>query len=346
MTIAIIGPGTIGAAHASAWRQVGAEVSYLVGRTPDATLQDAPDARTVTDLDVALADPSVQIVTICTPTPTHRAFAEASLRAGKHVLLEKPMALSVDDADAIARAAQASGRVLMVAHVVRFFDAYLRVREVVAAGRVGHPLHVRAERMIAPPGTPWWFDEEQSGGPAVDLGIHDLDQANLLLGHPIGVRAVAADAYVSAEEHASGLGASALGAQGLGPIETTVRYENGGLAQVLSHARMPASTSFATALQVTGDAGMVATRHIGGDRPVDEFTLRGTDSEAATRGILSEKVSSFADPYARQAAHFLEYAASGRPSPIAPVEDAVLAVRTALAARDSLRAGGAWMPVG
>jgi predicted dehydrogenase len=340
MTVAIIGPGTIGAAHAAAWRRVGADVSYLVSRRPDAALADAPHARTVTDLAEALNDPDVDIVTICTPTPTHRAMAEASLRAGKHVLLEKPIALDVDDAQAIADAAQASGRVLMVAHVVRFFPAYERARALVAAGAVGRALHVRAERMIAAPSTSWWYDEERSGGVAVDLGIHDLDQANAMLGHPIGVRSVAMDA--------------------LGPVETTVRYDDGGIAQVLSHARMPAATSFATALQVTGDTGILAMRFIGGERPVDEFTVRGvggwsmppdpaavggeTQARAVDHGAVTGRLEPL-DPYARQAAHFLECVASGHPSAIAPVSDAVLALRTALAARDSLRAGGAWMPV-
>ena len=346
MTVAIIGPGTIGAAHAAAWREVGAEVSYLVSRRADASLQDAPDARTVTDLEVVLGDPSVDIVTICTPTPTHREFAVASLRAGKNVLLEKPMALAVDDAEAIVKAARESAGVLMVGHVVRFFDAYVRVRELVEAGAVGHPFHVRAERMIAPPDTPWWFDEEQSGGVAVDLGIHDLDQANLLLGQPIGVRAAATHP--------------------LGPVETTVRYDDGALAQVMSHARMPAATSFATALHVTGNAGVITTRFIGGERSVEEFTVRGgadvgeaADTEEGPvrivgRGTMTGRIvpvgSNSAhpvptNPYARQAAHFLECVASGTPSTIAPVEDAIVALRTALAARDSLRAGGAWMPV-
>lgn len=318
MTVAIVGPGTIGAAHARAWRRVGAEVSHLVSRRPDAALADAPHARTVTDLAEALADPGVDIVTICTPTPTHRAYAEASLRAGRNVLLEKPMALRVDDAVAIAAEARACACVLMVAHVVRFFPAYERVRELVAGGVVGRVLHVRAERMIAAPDTPWWYDDEQSGGVVVDLGIHDLDQANLMLGRPIDVRAVATDA--------------------LGPVETTVRYE-AGLAQVLSHARMPVATSFATALQVVGDAGVVSTRHLGGEHPMDEFAVRG--AEIPPPGRPAE----LSDPYERQAAHFLQCVASGRPSAIAPVDDAVQALRTAIAARDSLRAGGAWMPV-
>jgi predicted dehydrogenase len=327
MTVAIIGPGMIGASHAAAWREVGAEVSYLVSRHPDATLKDAPNARTVTDLEVALMDPDVDIVTVCTPTPTHRTFAEAALRAGKHVLLEKPMALTVPDAQAIAREAEVSGRVLMVGHVVRFFDAYVRVRRVVQDGGIGRPVHVRAERMIAPPATPWWFDEEQSGGPAVDLGIHDLDQANLLLGRLVGVRSASLDP--------------------LGPVETTVRYEDGGLAQVLSHARMPAPVSFATSLQVTGDAGIVATRFVGGEHPVDEFTFRGEEgvAEGGPGGAAAASDPGYSTPYAAQAAHFLECVASGRASTIAPVADAVLALRTALAARDSLRAGGAWMPV-
>jgi predicted dehydrogenase len=347
MTVAIVGPGMIGAAHAAAWRATGTEVSHLVSRRADAALEDAPNARTVTDLAVALADPRVDIVTICTPTPTHRDFAEAALRAGKHVLLEKPMALSVADAQAIAREAEASGLVLMVAHVVRFFPAYERVRSEVEGGAVGHPLHVRAERMIAPPSTPWWYDENLSGGVVFDVGIHDLDQANLLLGDPLAVRAAGQDA--------------------LGPVETTVRYAGGGLAQVLSHARMPQSVPFATSLQVIGDGGVVFTRHLGGERAVDEFTMRGSaaagpaapDALAGTAGQAAPAASAASatdpesaapageqpDPYARQAAHFLECVASGRASRVAPTEAAVLAVRTAHAARESLRSGGEWVAV-
>ncbi|WP_022901359.1 Gfo/Idh/MocA family protein [Humibacter albus] len=313
MTVAIVGPGSIGAAHAAAWRQVGADVAYLVARQSDAALADAPAARTVTRLDEALADPTLDIVTICTPTPTHRELAVASLRAGKHVLLEKPMALSVADAESIAREADTCGRVLMVAHVVRFFDAYARVREAVAAGEVGRVLHVRAERMIAPPTTPWWHDEDLSGGVAVDVGIHDLDQANLLLGTPVAVRSYAADA--------------------LGPVETTVRYAGGGTAQVLSHARMPASRPFATSLQVTGDAGMLRIRDDEEASAVPQLAGAGS----------AEGAGAARNPYATQAAHFLECVASGTPSAIAPTSDAVLALRTALAARDSVRAGGAWV---
>jgi predicted dehydrogenase len=124
---------------------------------------------------------------------------------------------------------------------------------------------------------------------------------------------------------------------------------------------MPAATSFATALQVTGDGGVIATRFIGGERPIEEFTVRGVGDAAPTgtpgmeraaenearpgrQGTMNGRIEP-ANPYARQAAHFLECVASGTPSMIAPVDDAIVALRTALAARDSLRAGGAWMPV-
>jgi predicted dehydrogenase len=258
--------------------------------------------------------------------------------------------LSGAGAQAIAREAEASGLVLMVAHVVRFFPAYERVRSEVERGAVGHPLHVRAERMIAPPSTPWWYDENLSGGVVFDLGIHDLDQANLLLGDPLAVRAAGQDA--------------------LGLVEATVRYAGGGLAQVLSHARMPQSVPFATSLQVVGDDGAVFTRHLGGERAVDEFTVRGSaaagpaapDALAGTAGQAAPAASAASaasatdpesaapageqpDPYARQAAHFLECVASGRASRVAPTEAAVLAVRTAHAARESLRSGGEWVAV-
>ena len=337
MSVAIVGPGMIGAAHARAWRAAGADVSYLVSRRADAALEDAPGARTVTDLGVVLADPSVDIVTICTPTPTHREFAVACLRAGKNVLLEKPIALTLDDAEAIVREADVADGVLMVAHVVRFFDQYRRVREVVESGAVGRPVLVRAERMIAPPSTPWWYDEGQSGGIVVDLGIHDIDQANLLLGEPLVVRS------------------TTIGR--LGPASIVIEYEHA-LAQLVVHARMPLHTPFATSLYVVGDGepgdagydavppaeslgGVVAVRAAAGEHPLHRFTLRAADGTAVD-GVEPETY----DPYATQAAHFLECVASGSPSTIAPTEAAVTALRTALAARDSLLAHGAWVRPG
>ena len=191
----------------------------------------------MTDLDVVLTDPHVDIVSVCTPTPTHPDIAIRALRAGKNVLLEKPIALTVEQALAIAEAAEASGAVLMVAHVVRFFAGYRALKREADAGRFGRILSVRARRISAPgEQAPWMRDESQSGGILVDFGIHDFDQVNLYLGTPVAVTAVRA-------------GAS-------GPIETTVEYADGGIGQVLTHLSMPAGTPFTTSIELIGTGGL------------------------------------------------------------------------------------------
>lgn len=299
--IAIVGAGRMAAAHAGAWRRAGLgdAIAHVVSPRARPVLADAPDAAWVTSLAEALADPAVDLVSICTPTPSHAALAIEALEAGRNVLLEKPIALTLEDALAVAEAARRSRGILMVAHVVRFMAGYAELAGRVRAGAVGAPRLVRAERVSAAPPTPSWFDDEaQSGGLVVDFAIHDFDQANLLLGAPVSVRAVR-------------LPGGRFGT----PVATTVGYEGGGVAQVLSAADLPEGFAFRTALEVVGTDG------------VDE--LRPVDG----------------DPFLVQARHFLECVERGAESSLAPVDAAVDALRVSLAARASLAAGGAVVPV-
>src|SRR5690606_11716714 len=114
--IAIIGQGYMGRTHAAAWGGVGLAdaIKYVGVRTPRGPLEGAPDARLVTDLQVILDDPDVEMISICTPTPNHREATLRALAAGKNVLLEKPIALTVADALDILEAAERGGSILMV----------------------------------------------------------------------------------------------------------------------------------------------------------------------------------------------------------------------------------------
>jgi predicted dehydrogenase len=235
--IGIIGQGRMGREHARAWTELEQDIRYVCASGAERPRQYAASARFVTDLEAVLTDPLVDIVSVCTPTPTHPDIAIRALRAGKNVLLEKPIALTVEEALAVAGAAESSGGVLMVAHVVRFFAGYRTLKREADAGRFGRILSVRARRISAPgEQAPWMRDESQSGGILVDFGIHDFDQVNLYLGTPVAVTAVRG-------------GAS-------GPIETTVEYADGGIGQVLTHLSMPAGTPFTTSIELIGTGGL------------------------------------------------------------------------------------------
>ncbi|MCP2031211.1 putative dehydrogenase [Okibacterium sp. HSC-33S16] len=317
-TIAILGAGSMGHTHAAAWTELGCDIAYVCSPSGTA-LAEAPGAQTVTELAEVLADPSVDIVSICTPTPTHREFAVRSLAAGKHVLLEKPIALSVADALAISAAAQASSRILMVAHVVRFFEGYRRARADVEAGRIGTVLSARARRLITKPDTQWWYDPAASGGAVVDVGIHDFDQLNLFLGTPVAVTSRAASA--------------------LGPIETTVDYESGALGTVLTFADLPEGAPFTTSLELIGTDGLI-DYDFSAAGPTATEPGAGVNSyrRATATGSSSETLPSV-DAYVRQAAYFLECLRDATDPDYCPTASAVLALDVALAARQSLLSG-------
>ncbi|CAM5480491.1 Gfo/Idh/MocA family protein [Leifsonia shinshuensis] len=245
----VVGAGRMGRAHAEAWAACGVPVRWAVSprRRPD--LPAAPGARWATSLEEALADPAADIVSICTPTPTHADLAVQALAAGRHVLLEKPIALTLADAERVADAARRAPGVLMVAHVVRFFPGYAALAERVAAGSVGRPRAVLGSRLsAAPEGYEWLEDESRSGGMIVDFAIHDVDQAGSYLGEPVAVTAVRAPG--------PGFGA---------PAALTVEYASGGVAQLLAVSDLPAGAPFRTTLEVVGDRGTDAVADLPGD---------------------------------------------------------------------------------
>lgn len=141
-------------------------------------------------VDEILADPQVDAVDICLPTHLHASIAIQALRAGKHVLVEKPMALDGAVADTMCEEAARSGRILMAAQVVRFIPAYMELARLVKSGELGTVRWAMFRRRTAvPTWGPWEFDKTKSGGGIFDLLIHDVDMALYLFGSPEAVTA-------------------------------------------------------------------------------------------------------------------------------------------------------------
>jgi len=129
----------------------------------------------------AVADPSVSAVIVCTPNVLHAPIAVRAAQHGKHVLVEKPMAVTLQEADSMIEAAEASGVVLMVGHHRRFQACYRLGKALVSSGIIGRPLSVRATlRQPGPkewaPDSRWFYREPSlGGGVLLDLGIHMAD---------------------------------------------------------------------------------------------------------------------------------------------------------------------------
>ena len=159
-------------------------------------VQDLSKVTCYDRIDDLLADPGIDLVDMCLPTPMHAEWSLRTLSAGKHLLLEKPIALTLKDADRIVAAARRYKRHFMVAHVLRFFPEFRLIKDLAESGEFGQILAAHFKRNTA---RPLWRDPgdmERSGGPVIDLHIHDADFVQYLLGMP---NAVASTGYVSRE---------------------------------------------------------------------------------------------------------------------------------------------------
>jgi len=150
-----------------------------------------PDRQSLyTDAEDLLADDNVEMVDICLPTFLHAEYCKKALAAGKHVLCEKPMALTHAECEDVLQAADDADGLFMIAQCVRFFPAYEYLNEAVESGRFGRLLQLSLWRGTAPPQWSWegWLlDHERSGGGILDLHVHDADFINFLLGMPRAV---------------------------------------------------------------------------------------------------------------------------------------------------------------
>ena len=326
ITVAILGGGFMGASHAANYKALGDRVRVkTVGSRPSAraaAVAESVGAELNPDLDAAIRDPEIDVVDVCLPTAMHRETTEAALAAGKHVFLEKPIALTLDDADAIVAAAEQSDRFLMVGLVLRFWPEYVELRRRIAAGELGRPLAVSTFRLSPPADwNEWMADPAQSGGVPVDLLVHDFDQMNWLLGTPRRVYARAPHA---------------------GHVLATVDYDG---AQGIGEGSMamPKSYPFSSNVRVLCERGVAeyafsaAPAEDGGNIGASDaprgLRLYPADGDPVTVPVEST------DPWGPEIAYFVECVEQGRAPEQGTGEQARLALAVSLAAAASLESG-------
>ena len=196
MRVALFGCGWIQDFHARAVRECGHEV-VAVANHREGTARAFADrhriGRVTSDWESLATDPEVDAVVVGTPNALHAAQTVAASRAGKHVLVEKPMATSVAECDAMIDASHTSGTALMVAHCWRFHANVRAMRDRIAAGELGEVVKTRGYGVHAGSGPSGWFlDRDLAGGGALpDMGVHAIDTARFLLGGPEPVRVCA-----------------------------------------------------------------------------------------------------------------------------------------------------------
>jgi myo-inositol 2-dehydrogenase / D-chiro-inositol 1-dehydrogenase len=323
MRVGIVGAGSMGRAHAAGWRAAGAELVGVVSLR-GASARDlalAYDARAFADLDALL--PAVDVVDLCVPSDLHHPMTLRAAAAGKHVVCEKPIALSMADAQAMIAACERAGVRLFVAHVVRFFPQYRAAAEAVRAGHLGRLGVLRFKRVAYPPrqGAGSWFaDEARSGGMICDLMVHDFDFAAMLAGP---VRRVFARSIRDMQP-----------GSGRDYALVTLGFESGAMALVEGGWAYPAGV-FRTGFDLAGSGGLIEWDSESSES-IRRYLTPGEGGSAAQVGLPLTVMAE--DPYTTEVKHVHDALVHDRPFAVTP-QEATTALRIGLAARASLRSG-------
>jgi predicted dehydrogenase len=318
LQVGVLGAGFIATAHVHAYAAapgvrvvavadpVAAKAQALAAEVGAVAMSSA-DELLGTELD---------IVSICTPTPTHDTLAVRALEAGLHVLCEKPIARTLNGARRIVEAAQRAPGLLMIGHVSRFEPDHRQAKAVVDAGHLG-PIATMSHSMTTSlPGwseAGWLADTDASGGPLVDLAVHSFDFLSwIAASDPVRLHAVGADTGVGPATYAL----------------VTVRYASGALALVETSWAHPASHGFKLATEIIGRDGRLYWSYDDIAGGVINFATGASVSfePLSDRGFRAE-VGSFIEAVRTRAA-----------SPV-PAEAGFTSLRTALAASESVRTG-------
>ncbi len=261
-----------------------------------------------------LADPNVEAIDFCTPTFLHVENAVSALKAGKHVLVEKPMAISAADAEIMLAASRESGKTLMVAQVLRFLPSYRKLRDSVLSGTVGNPLMATFRRRCgAPFWSAWMGDPTRSGGAIIDLLIHDIDFVLHTFGEPDSISAVGVDD---------------LG-RGLDVITASLGYSSG--LNVVIQGGWYHQKAFPFSM----DYNVVC------EGATFEFSSAGTEpTKYLEDGSHEALVLPEVDGYEAELAYFLECASAGKSPDFCPPEQSAAGVKLAEKLKEARKRNG------
>lgn len=309
--VALIGCGWAGERHARGYLQAGATLAWALDTREEraARLREGLGAagaatRVGTDYRAALADPDVEAVDICLPHDLHAPVAIEAAAAGKHVLVEKPLAATLAEADAMIAAAGRAGVVLMVAENVRFDPVLLEVRDLLRAGVIGRPALVQLTRecylrqsfMVD---RPWFLSARAAaGGIMMSGGVHDFEALRMLIGEVASVHALRARQRFTEME-------------GDDTSVALVRFRDGTVGTMVESFLMKSLTTAAGpevhTLRIDGDLGNIA---VGEGRRIRIFSEHPDWSRGGAPTAHELHVPE-GDTFAAEIAHFLACLRSG-----------------------------------
>lgn len=344
--IAVIGVGNIAETHLAAYRKnPEVEVVAFCDINHDrlaAMGKKYGVTKCYTDMNRMFAEvPEIDAVSVCTWNSAHAACTIAALKAGKHVLCEKPMALNAAEAEAMEKAAKESGKLLMIGFVRRHGNDCKIVREFIDAGYFGELYYAKATylRRNGNPGG-WFGDKSRSGGgPLIDLGVHVIDLSRYLFGNPKPVSVYGATFTKLGNrpgiKSRKGYRASTASGDDICDVEdlatALIRFDNGAVLAIEA----------AFALNLKQDEGKIELFGTKGGAKLDpELELYGEACGYMTDMTLSsvETALSFDGLFENEINHYID-CIQGRAACIAPAADGVTLMKILDAIYESARTG-------
>ncbi|WP_404455516.1 Gfo/Idh/MocA family protein [Oceanobacillus kapialis] len=318
LSVLIIGAGTMGRTHTRAYQQM--ENVHIAGivdiQKPDWLKHDPLAISFYSSWEDAIDQiKQIDVVDICLPTFLHKEYVMKAAGLGKHVICEKPIARTLDDAKEMIDFCNRQGVQLFIGHVVRFFPEYRMAKSVIQSKAIGTAKVVKTSRKSSFPSSwnDWYSDQGSSGGLILDLVIHDFDFLRWCFGEV---------------ERVYGKSLYGKGHAGKEYALITLRFKNGMIAQVegsWSHQK------FATSFEFAGDKGAVeydSTKERPFVAALDQ-KLQKEPPATIPRSPIKES------PYYKELAHFME-CIEKRSEPLVTPEDGLQALRIALAAIQSI----------
>lgn len=304
--VGLVGTGFMGKAHALAYRAVRAVMGDVPGvrlvalaETPEARAQEMALQfgfdRATGDWRDLIADPDVHMISITTPNGLHREMAVAALAAGKHVWCEKPMALTLDDAREMERAARAAGRKTQLGYNYVSNPAYTHACRLVAAGEIGRILYVRGwvdEDYQADPTLPWsWRARiaEAGLGALGDIGCHLVSMLTGLAG-PVESVVGEIDTLHKTRPLADGTGSGTVENEDMAQALLTF---SSGVKGMMTASRSAWGRKSRLGFEVHGTSGMI----VFDQERMNELQLFRNQGEKATQGFVTILTAPEHPPY-------------------------------------------------
>ncbi|NOU71275.1 gfo/Idh/MocA family oxidoreductase [Paenibacillus sp. LMG 31458] len=342
--IGVIGAGSISGLHLQSYQKLEDVELYAVCDLNQVRAEEKAKKYGIphvyTDYRELLANPEVEAVSICTWNNTHAEISIAALRAGKHVLVEKPLCRTVEEALQIQEAVRETGKTLQVGFVRRYDANAQLVKRFIDNGELGEIYYAKASslRRLGNPGG-WFADQERSGGgPLIDIGVHFIDLCWYLMGRPKPV-SVSGNTYKKLGNRAHVRNLSFYKAADYDPntngvedmANALIRFENGASLLVDVSFTLHGTKGEST-VKLYGDQGGVELE------PELILVTEKLDTILNVSPQTNDKSINVSEAFFNEVSHFVSCCRTGS-TPISPVEDGVTMMRMLCAIYESADKG-------